>query len=220
MGWIEAGATALSSLTAWQTLFQYGILDSRALSGDQAARKKNMTLGVLITGASGAVGSWAVYLAAQADAGRIVGLCDGANSAYVRELGATEIVDYKKEGLQEWVAKDQTKREVDYALDCVGGKSLGACWSVVKGGGILLSIAGDPSSEKPSSTTKSLKIAKWIFVEPNGNNLQLIADLIAKQGKWATKIDSVFDFADLQQAFDKVGARKENGKVVIKVAEP
>lgn len=219
MGWIEAGSTALSSLTAWQGVFQHGILDSRAIFGDAAARKNNERLSVLITGASGVVGGWAVHLAALAGAGRIVALCDSSNIAYVEELGATEAVDYKKESVAEWVAKDQATREVDAVFDCVGGKTLGTCWSAVREGGVLLSVTGDPEQEKPGSSTKSLATAKWILVEPNGRHLQSISDLIAKGGKCVTKVDSVLDFADFQQAFDKVEARKANGKVVIKVTD-
>ncbi|KAF3397075.1 hypothetical protein DPV78_008388 [Talaromyces pinophilus] len=219
MGWIEAGSTALSSLTAWQGLFQHGILDSRAIFGDVAARKNNQKLSILITGASGVVGGWAVYLAALAGAGRIVALCDSLNTAYIKELGATEAVDYKKESVAQWVAKDPATREVDVAFDCVGGMTLGTCWSAVKEGGILLSITGDPGKEKPDSSTKTLAIAKWILVEPNGQQLQSISDLIAKERKCITKVDSVLDFADFQQAFDKVEARQANGKVVIKVMD-
>lgn len=219
MGWIEAGSTALSSLTAWQGLFQHGILDSRAIFGDIAARKNNQKLSILITGASGVVGGWAVYLAALAGSGRIVALCDSLNTAYVKELGATEAVDYKKQSVAEWVAKDPATREVDVAFDCVGGMTLGTCWSAVKEGGVLLSITGDPGKEKPDSSTKTLAIAKWILVEPNGQQLQSISDLIAKERKCITKVDSVLDFANFQQAFDKVEARKANGKVVIKVMD-
>jgi NADPH:quinone reductase-like Zn-dependent oxidoreductase len=219
MGWIEAGSTALSSLTAWQGVFQHGILDSRAILGDAEARKTNQKLSILITGASGVVGGWAVHLAALAGAGRIVALCDSLNTPYVKELGATEAIDYKKESVAEWVAKDQATREVDFAFDCVGGATLGTCWSAVREGGSLLSITGDPGKEKPYSSTKTLANAKWMLVAPNGKDLQSISDLIAKERKCVTKVDSVLDFADFQQAFDKVEARKANGKVVIKVAD-
>lgn len=219
MGWIEAGSTALSSLTAWQGLFQHGILDARAIFGDTAARKSNQKISVLITGASGVVGGWAVYLATQAGAGRIVALCDSLNTAHVKGLGATEAIDYKKESVEDWVAKNPVTREVDFCFDCVGGKTLGTCWSAVREGGVLLSITSDPEKEKPNSSTKTLEIAKWMLVAPNGQHLQLISEFIAKQGKCVTKVDSILDFADFQQAFDKLEARKANGKVVIRVAD-
>lgn len=219
MGWVEAGATALSSLTAWQGLFQHGTLDSRAIFGDAVARENNQKLSVLVTGASGAVGGWAVYLAALAGAGRIVALCSTRNTEYVKELGATEAIDYTKESLAEWVVKDPALREVDLAIDCVGGKTLGMCWSAIKEGGILLSIVSDPENEKLDLSSKTLATAKWFLVEPDGKLLQSISDLIATERKCITRVDSVFPFADFQQAFDMVEAGKANGKVVIKVVD-
>ena len=86
-------------------------------------------------------------------------------------------------------------------------------------GGVLLSITSDPEKEKPNPSTKTLEIAKWMLVAPNGQHLQLISEFIAKQGKCVTKVDGILDFADFQQAFDKLEARKANGKVVIRVAD-
>lgn len=218
LSWVEAGSTALSSLTAWQGMFQHGVLDHRALLGDAAARAKNEKLSILITGASGVVGGWAVHLAALAGAGRIVALCNSSNVAYVKGLGATETIDYKKETVAGWVTKDPDVREVDSVFDCVGGATLRSCWSAVREGGVLLSITGDPQQEMPATRIKMPAIAKWILVEPNGRHLQLISNLIEGGQSCVTRVDSVMDFADFQKAFDKVEAGKANGKVVIKVA--
>ncbi|KAJ2967966.1 hypothetical protein NQ176_g9411 [Zarea fungicola] len=135
------------------------------------------------------------------------------------DLGATETIDYKKESIIEWVEKAPAAREVGAVFDCVGGKVLGTCWSAVEEGGVLISVTGDPGKEKPESTTKSMATAKWVLVEPNGSQLQSISDLITGKGRCVTKVDSILDFADFQTAFDKVEAKKANGKVVIKVAD-
>lgn len=216
MSWVEAGGTPLSSLTAWQGLFQHGILNSDAIWGDAEAIKTNSKVSVLITGASGVVGSWAVQFAALAGAAQVVGLASTSTTAYVKNLGATEVIDYKKQTVAEWVAQDTANREVDFVLDCVGGSTLASCWSAVKNRGVLLSVASDPAEAKPESTTKTLQEAKWFLVEPNGKHLQSISKLI-EDGKCSTKIDSAVDLVDYQIAFDKVESKRAKGKVVIKV---
>ncbi|KHN97488.1 alcohol dehydrogenase [Metarhizium album ARSEF 1941] len=217
VGWVEAGATPLSALTAWQGLFRHGILDERAVFGDDAARRKNANLGVLVTGASGVVGGWAVQFAALAGAGRIVAVAGGAAAGdRVRELGATEVVDYKEQRVSDWVAVSPSEREVDAALDCVGGPTLASCWSAVKEGGVLHSVTGDPQQSKPASVAKQLAEASWFLVEPDGAQLEAIAGLQG-EGKCTAKVDSVVDFEHFQEAFDKVERREANGKVVIRV---
>jgi NADPH:quinone reductase-like Zn-dependent oxidoreductase len=215
VGWVEAGATPLSSLTAWQAIFQHGILDDKAVFGDAAARKKNGNLKVLITGASGVVGGWAVQFAALAGAGQIIALATADTADYVKKLGATEVIDYKKQSVSDWAA-NHPEREVDAAFDCVGGATLTSLWSAVKEGGSLLSITGDPNGVKPESITKSLAEAKWFLVEPNGSQLESISKLQG-EGKCVAKVDSVVDLANFQEAFDKVENRKANGKVVIRL---
>jgi NADPH:quinone reductase-like Zn-dependent oxidoreductase len=192
VGWVEAGATPLSSLTAWQGVFQHGILDEKAVFGDSAAQKKNSNLKVLITGASGVVGSWAVQFAALAGAGQIIAVAGGDTSEYVRKLGATEVIDYKKQSISDWAAINQLEREVDAAFDCVGGSTLSSCWSAVKEGGVLLSITGDPQQLKPESITKKLAEAKWFLVEPNGSQLEAISKLQG-EGKCVAKVDSLYN---------------------------
>ncbi|OAA60816.1 Alcohol dehydrogenase superfamily, zinc-type [Cordyceps fumosorosea ARSEF 2679] len=219
LGWVEAGATPLSALTAWQGVFDNSLLDHRGLFGDEAARQANGRLRVLVTGAGGVVGSWAVQLAALAGAGAVVAYTGGTSSAaQVTRLGATDIVDYKQINLADWVAQDPERRSVDAVLDCVGGATLSSCWHAVKEGGVLLSVASDPAQEKPRSLHKALSASKWFLVEPDGSQLELIAKLM-EAGKCVTKVDSAVDFEDFQVAFDKVENKTAKGKVVIKLAQ-
>ncbi|KAJ6789366.1 hypothetical protein PWT90_00919 [Aphanocladium album] len=218
LGWVEAGATPLSALTAWQGVFDQGALDPDGLFGDAAARQKNANLRVLVTGASGVVGSWAIQLAALAGAGGVVAYAGGSSAEYVKSLGATDVIDYKQTTLEQWVAQDPEKRSVDAILDCVGGATLSSCWHVVKEGGILLSVATDPTKDKPEGMTKNLATAKWFLVEPKGSQLDLVAKLI-EEGKCVTKVDSAVELEDFNTAFDKVEQKTAKGKVVIKVAK-
>lgn len=215
VSWVVAGATSLSSLTAWQGVFDRGVLDPKGIFGDEDARKQNAKLSVLITGASGVVGSWAVQLAALAGAGEVVAYAGGSSAEHVRSLGATEVLDYKAINLRDWFKSHEL---VDAILDCVGGSTLESCWYAVKDGGVLLSVAGNPGGCKPEGMEKTLKAAEWFLVEPKGSQLELIARLLG-EGRCSTQVDSEVELEDFQAAFDKVEERKARGKVVIKVVK-
>lgn len=216
--WVTAGATPLSALTAWQGVFDQSVLDPEGLFGNVHAREKNSKLRVLITGASGVVGGWAVQLAALAGAGGVVAYASGQSADYVKSLGASEVVDYKKTTLAEWAAEDPENKLVDAVLDCVGGQTLASCWHAVKEGGVLLSVAEDPNDKKPESVQKTMAVAKWFLVEAKGSQLERIAKLMG-EGKCVTKVDSAVEFQDFNTAFQKVEQKKATGKVVIKVAK-
>lgn len=215
VSWVNAGATPLSSLTAWQGVFDRGVLDPKAIFGDEGAKKANSKLRVLITGASGVVGSWAVQLASLAGAGEVIAYAGGSSAEHVRGLGATQVLDYKVVDLREWV-KDH--EPVDAIFDCVGGSTLESCWYAVKDGGVLLSVSGNPVECKPEGIEKTLKTAEWFLVEPKGSQLELIARLLG-EGRCSTMVDSEVELEEFQAAFDKVEERKARGKVVIKVAK-
>src|SRR5438477_10375984 len=95
-----AASVPVAALTAWQGIFDHGKL----ASGQR----------ILITGASGAVGSMAVQLA-KTKAAHVIGLASGKNEEFVRELGADEFIDYKKAIFEAEVSG------VDVVCDAVGG---------------------------------------------------------------------------------------------------
>ncbi|KAL6816352.1 NAD(P)-binding protein [Trichoderma camerunense] len=215
LDWIEATATPLSTLTAWQGVFTQGTLNKHGIRGDADARAYNSKLRVLITGAGGSVGTWAVQFAAAAGAGSVVAQCSGANIEAAKKAGATEIIDYKKQSIDEW-AKEDPSREVDLILDCLGGQTLASCWSAVKENGVLLSVVGGPDELKPESVTKKLAKSTWFLMDCKGEDLKEIADFIDARGL-KPQIDSVVEFEEFQAAYDKVEQKKAKGKVVIKV---
>jgi NADPH:quinone reductase-like Zn-dependent oxidoreductase len=216
LSWVDAAATPLSALTAWQGLFNHAGLDRRAVTEDNPeAAAANGKLRVLITGASGGVGSWSVQLAAAASAGTIAGLCSAAQAPSVRALGATEAVDYTQQSLSAWAAADPA-RAFDVVIDNVGGATLAACWDAVKPGGVLLSVVGNPEDARPEGCDKVLAKAAWYLVEPSGTDLAEVARLV-DAGKCRPTVDSVFEFEECERAFDKVENGKPRGKVVVKI---
>ena len=203
LGWIDAAATplsALTALTAWQAVFTHGTLEPAAVFGDEDAKARNAQKRVLITAAGGGVGGWAVQFAAAAGAGAVVAVNSGAKAQLVRELGATEVVDYQKQAVDAWASEDPASREVDLIVDCIGGPTIVHLWSAIKEGGTFLSICNHPDAVKPADTTKTLAKTHWFIVEPLGSQLGEISKLI-DAGSFKPLVDSVFEFEQFQQAW-------------------
>src|SRR5678816_1513525 len=104
----HAAATPISALTAWQ-----GLIESAGLAAGQR---------VLIHGAAGGVGTFAVQLARWRGA-RVTATASSANLDFVRSLGADEVIDYRAERLEDMI------RHVDVGFDTVGGAPLERPWS-------------------------------------------------------------------------------------------
>ncbi|KAK3334233.1 hypothetical protein B0T19DRAFT_148485 [Cercophora scortea] len=218
LGWIDAAATPLSALTAWQALFVQGPLNAAGIHGDSEARERNAKLRVLVTGAAGGVGSWVVQLAALAGVRQVVAVCGGDKEDAVRQLGATEVVDYRKTPIAAWVDADAAAREFDLIIDVVGGETLGGCWAAVRAGGVLVSINTPPDLVKPAGLEKDLAKSLFFIVEPLGSNLAQIAELI-EAGKVRPTVDSVWEFADFEKAFERLESGHAKGKIIIKVSD-
>src|SRR6202043_1099446 len=119
---ISGGAT-----TTWTALFENGAL--------QAGQR------VLIHGAAGGVGSFAVQFARWKGA-HVIGTAGAANVEFVRSLGAETVIDYSSTPFE------QVVHDVDLALDTQGGEVLQHSMHVVKRGGTLVSLLEQPSQEK------------------------------------------------------------------------
>ncbi|KAK0704615.1 hypothetical protein B0H67DRAFT_557384 [Lasiosphaeris hirsuta] len=217
LDWIKAAATPLSALTAWQAIFVQGTLDAAGIKGEAKAREQNAKVRVLVTGAAGGVGSWVVQLAALAGAKSVVAVCSGDKEEAVRQLGATEVVDYQKTTIADWVAEDAV-REVDLVIDLIGGKTLAGCWAAVRTGGTLISINTPPDVVKPVGLDKPVAKSLFFIVEPLGSNLAQIGELI-EAGKARPTVDSVWEFANFKAAFERLESGHAKGKIVIKVSD-
>ncbi len=132
LSWTEASATPLSSLTAWQGIFEHGVLDPAAIAGDKSANKGKK---VLVTGASGSVGLWALRFGSAAGA-HMVGLGSGAKAQEMKDAGAAEVIDYRTQSVDEWAKSNS----VDQVFDCTG-KDTAKVWTALKDGGRFLSVA-------------------------------------------------------------------------------
>ncbi|KAG6077563.1 hypothetical protein E4U16_002167 [Claviceps sp. LM84 group G4] len=217
MDWISAAATPLSALTAWQALFYHGSLEKDALFGDRQARSRNATKKILITAAGGSVGGFAVQFSVCSGAETIVGICGTDKVEQVLGLGATMVVDYKKQKLENWVDENPKDREVDIVIDCAGGDTMAGLWKAIKDRGDFISISDVPDRSRPQGNTKELKRSEFFIVNSLGSQLTEIAQLL-DQGLVKPLVDSVYAFEDYQQAFLKLDRGSAKGKIVIKVA--
>ncbi|KAG5952288.1 hypothetical protein E4U57_006256 [Claviceps arundinis] len=217
MDWISAAATPLSALTAWQALFYHGSLEKDALFGDRQARARNATKKILITAAGGSVGGFAVQFSVCSGAKLIVGVCGTDKVEQVLGLGATTVVDYKKQKLENWVDENPKDREVDIVIDCAGGDTMAGLWRAIKDGGDFISISDVPDRLRPAENVKELKRSKFFIVSSLGSQLTEISQLL-DHGLVKPLLDSVYAFEDYQQAFLKLDQGSAKGKIVIKVA--
>lgn len=194
LSFVEAAAVPLSALTAWQALFKHGNL----LKGQR----------LLVTGAAGGTGVFAVQFAHHIGA-YVIGSGTSARSRELLEkLGVDQFVDYKTEDLKTAVG------EVDLVLECVGGKSLENALSVVKKDGLLISIT-EVNCEKIAEQ-KGVR-GKFFIVSMNAEELSGITELI-ESGKVITTVDKTFPLESAQQAFKEASLGHVHGKAIITVA--
>jgi NADPH:quinone reductase-like Zn-dependent oxidoreductase len=190
---IHAGAIPQACLTAWQAIF-----DTAGLSAGQK---------ILIHGAAGGVGSFAVQLAKWKGA-YVIGTASGANQSFLRELRVDEPIDYEDTRFEDLV------RDVDVVFDTIGGDTQKRSWKVLKKGGILVSIAGRPSAEEAARI--GVRQA-FIWVMPNGAQLTEIAGLV-DSGKLKAVVETILPLPDARKAHELIQMGHTRGKIVLRVA--
>ena len=197
LNFAQAAAIPLVGLTAWQGLF------------DQAKLKRGES--ILIHGGAGGVGSLAIELAKNAGA-TIYTTASKNNHDYVKKLGANFAIDYTSEDFVKKI-KSSFPQGIDVVLDCVGGETLEKSYQILKPKGRLVSIVNKPDEEK----CKKYNITGSIFmVEPNGNQLKQLAELIDQGKIHAPHIKELplSQFAEAQEENRKGHTR---GKIVLRV---
>ncbi|GHO90202.1 NADPH:quinone reductase [Reticulibacter mediterranei] len=195
LDYVQAAAVPLTALTAWQALF------------DHASLVAGQT--VLIHGAAGGVGVFAVQLAHWAGA-HVIATASAHNRDFLHELGANEVIDYTTTRFEDGV------HDVDLVFDTVGGDTLQRSWQVIKPGGVLVTIVSpQPSFEK----AKAHGIHPfWFIVEPNRDELIQVGTLI-DSGHLRPIIDTVFPLSQARQAYEQGARGHTRGKIVLRVVD-
>ena len=195
LDFVQAAAVPLTALTAWQAFF------------DHASLVAGQT--VLIHGAAGGVGVFAVQLARHAGA-QVIATASARNRDFLRELGANEIIDYTTTRFEEVV------HDVDLVFDLVGGDTLVRSWQVVKPGGVLVSVV----SPRPSFAEAKAHGVRpvWFIVEPNREQLIQIGALI-DAGRIRPIIETVLPLSQARQAYEQGARGHTRGKIVLRVVD-
>ena len=194
MSAVEAATVPLAGLTAWQALFDHG---------DVAAGQR-----VLVHGAVGGVGSFAIQLAKWRGA-QVIGGTSAANIPFVKDLGAHEAIDYATSPFEMAI------KPVDMILDTIGGEIQGRSWSLLKPGGVLVSIAGE-GIEVPAEVRDRRGL--FFIVKADRQELIKIGQLI-DAGSVKTVIAAVVPLERAREAFGQLLQPEKRGKVVVSVSE-
>jgi NADPH:quinone reductase-like Zn-dependent oxidoreductase len=167
---------------------------------------------VLIHGAAGGVGTYAVQFARLAGA-RVIGTALRKDEGLLRELGADEVIDYTATRFEDEVA------DMDVVFDAVGGDTLERSWRVLRPGGVLVTIASSEEANPPDKRAAEFGVRGLFFiVRPDRGQLIEIARLI-DGGEVRSVIGSVFPLSRAREAFGEGLGGGRPGKVVLRVVE-
>lgn len=192
----EAAAIPLAALTAYQGFKWHAPLKSGAE--------------VLVTGASGGVGSFAVQIAKIFQA-RVTGVCGPKNADLVKRLGADEVLDYEKQPIF-------GERRYDVVFDAAAAGSFSQARRRLKDRGAYVSTL--PSFGLMAAWLRSLlpssRKAAFILMKPRGEDLETITRWV-ESGKLKPVLDSIFPLEQVRQAHERSQEGHPRGKIVLQI---
>lgn len=186
---VTAAAMPVAAVAAWQSL---------DMGGAPGAGKR-----VLIHGAGGGVGAFAVQMAKKLGA-FVAATASERDRAAVYALGADAVFDYETKRFEYMVDN------VDLVLDYVGGEVLDRSWKVLSGTGMVIGT----TSPDILTRTPAGKRGLWFVVKPDANLLERLANQVT-EGELQARIGDVVRFADLPQAIERNRTRASHGKTVV-----
>jgi NADPH:quinone reductase-like Zn-dependent oxidoreductase len=192
LGMVEAATVPLAATTAWQGLFDHG--------GLKAGER------VLIHGASGGVGAFAVQFAHIAGA-EVIATASAEEIERVKSLGANRVIDHKAQKFEDEV------HDVDLVFDLIGKETQDKSFQTLKRGGRLISTVQEPDAAKAAEAGVT---AKRYMATPNAGQLANFAKLI-DSGQLKVTVAKVFDLDQAVEAHRFLEEGHPHGKVVLKV---
>ncbi len=191
MGFIAAASVPVVACTAWQMVFEYGATDA--------------TKRVLVHGAAGNVGAYAVQMARRA-AHEVIATALPKDLAYVQTLGANRIINVQETQFEDVLA------DLDVVLDTIGGDTQDRSFSVLKPGGVLVSAVSEPDQTKAARHDVR---ALFFLVDVSSTRLEEIAALI-ETGELSTHVGDVLPLAEARLAHEMLGGKPhKRGKIVL-----
>ncbi|MBD2360826.1 NAD(P)-dependent alcohol dehydrogenase [Anabaena minutissima FACHB-250] len=191
----EAATVPLAAMTALQALRDLGHI---------LPRQK-----VLINGAAGGVGMFAVQIAKAFNA-EVTGVCSTKNLEFVKSLGADRVIDYTE---QDFTAE---MIQYDIIFDAVAKRSLAHCKKVLKPNGVYISTLPTPEVLIQGFLSMFLpgQKAKFVMEKPNAQDLVYLKELI-EAGKVRTVIDRTYPLQELAAAHAYSESERTVGKIAI-----
>jgi NADPH:quinone reductase-like Zn-dependent oxidoreductase len=184
----QAAVVPISALTAWQALIGRG----RVQPGQR----------VLVHGAAGAVGVFAVQLAHHLGA-HVIATASAGNLDFVRSLGADEVIDYRAARFENAVVN------VDFVFDGVGGDTLARSWGVLSPGGKLVTIATSSSGSADARIREA-----FMLVETNRAQLVAISGLL-ESGTLRAHVAAEYPLVEAQAAYARAQRGGLRGKIAL-----
>ncbi len=209
----EAASVNIAGLTALQALRDHGKV--------QAGQK------VLINGASGGVGTFAVQLAKIMGAD-VTGVCSGRNVDLVKSLGADRVIDYTKEDYTNTASPARTDQKYDVILDNVANHSLSENRKMLTPNGKYVMIGGGSANEqgvigKMAQPLKALVMKPFVsqqmgmmMAEMKQSDLQYFAEQM-QNGKLKAVIDRTYKLDQIKEAIAYVEEGHARGKVILTI---
>jgi NADPH:quinone reductase-like Zn-dependent oxidoreductase len=188
----EAATVPISALTAWQGLYER----AQVKGGER----------VLVHGGAGAVGAYAVQLAALRGA-RVTVTALPMQADYVKSLGAEQIIDYRSDPFQ------ALPQGFDVVFDTIGGSTLERSWNLLGPGGRMVTIAASEEGRQDERTKQA-----FFIVRPHHGQLDQITALI-DGGALKVKVAAIVPLRDAPSAYDADARRFGNGKVAISIKQ-
>jgi len=193
LNYIEAASVPVVASTAWQMVLDRGQVDG--------------TKRVLVHGAAGNVGAYAVQLAKRTGA-EVIATSFTRDVEYVRTLGVDRVIDVQTARFEEKV------RDVDVVLDTIGGETLDRSFEVLKSGGVLVSSVARPD---PGRAAQRHVRGVFFLVAVTSDGLTRIADLL-DAGQLTTNVGEVLRLAEARRAHELLaGKPHKRGKIVLAV---
>ncbi len=190
----EAAAATQSPLTAWQALVDTG----HVKKGDR----------VLVHGGAGGVGNYAIQIARHIGC-YVITTVSGADRAFVKELGADEVIDYRAQAFEKEV------KEVDFILDTIGGDNFVRSLDVLKPEGMIVLLPSNKKEEADKAVReKQVKNYRHILMHSSGKDMRAIAGML-REGSMKANVDKVYSFEQIPQAQEQLENGKVRGKIVV-----
>jgi NADPH:quinone reductase-like Zn-dependent oxidoreductase len=188
LGDVEAAALPVAALAGWQSLNLLGPVGPGSR--------------VLVHGAAGAVGSFAVQFARQAGA-YVVGTASARDLELVRSLGADQVVDYRAQRFEDVVT------DIDLVLAYVGGDVIDRSWNVLKRSGAMVGTA----SPEILARTPAGRQGHWFVMKPDAPLLEKLASDVAA-GTLKSRVGEIVGFEDIPGAIERNRTGVRSGKAV------